>query len=320
MGGITLGGLFFIHTNSKVNTIGISGISEKEKLQKKLEELDSVYVIPEYLDKLNDNGNNSKVVDDLSNDIGNNSEVLDNLSNNIEESSSNEMPKIYANITKSEEFEAWDNLPDEIKNKTLEPAYNTISAQNSMRRSNYYLLTNEESNLYASLPSSYNIKSKISNIKDQAYTGTCWAFASSSAIESSLFIQHDISKQFSPMHINYRTSKSYFSDMFDRDLQGGHYIVSLAYYVDGFGPVYESDFPFSTYYDLSASPSYVKQNVPQSEITGKAVHATVTDITKFGSVKKETSGGSLNVSGVSSMDELTAIRNSIKTHIKVVLW
>ncbi len=87
-------------------------------------------------------------------------------------------------------------------------------------------------------PSSYDLREKkrIGEVKDQRDTGTCWAFASLSALESTL--QPEESLQFSPDHMSRCSS-------FEVDVsKGGEFTMALAYLLAWQGPVYEKDDPF----------------------------------------------------------------------------
>ncbi len=87
----------------------------------------------------------------------------------------------------------------------------------------------------AYLPSSYDLREKgrVGATKDQGAYGTCWAFASLSAIESTLLPMDTL--HLSPEHMALKNS-------FDSGLDaGGEYSMGMAYLLAWQGPVLESD-------------------------------------------------------------------------------
>ncbi|MCI8634380.1 MAG: cell surface protein [Eubacterium sp.] len=99
-------------------------------------------------------------------------------------------------------------------------------------------LAGDISEMASVFPASYDLrfKKRVGTIKDQADTGTCWAFASLSALESTLLPEE--SMQFSPDHMT-------FGNSFVVDIsEGGEYMMALAYLLAWQGPVNERDDPF----------------------------------------------------------------------------
>ncbi len=79
-------------------------------------------------------------------------------------------------------------------------------------------------------------KERIGDIKNQGNTGTCWAFAALSALESSLMPEETV--QLSPDHMSMSNSFVVDTD------NGGEYTMAMAYLLSWQGPVYEKDDPF----------------------------------------------------------------------------
>ncbi len=88
------------------------------------------------------------------------------------------------------------------------------------------------------LPEKYNYmeKGKVVTVKDQGNYGTCWAFATLTALESSLLPEEKI--DFSENNLIYNNILS------DEIHDGGDYIRSMAYLMSWNGPVLEEDDPY----------------------------------------------------------------------------
>lgn len=89
-----------------------------------------------------------------------------------------------------------------------------------------------------SLPPRYDLREKdrLSVIKDQGKLGTCWAFASLGALESSLRPEENL--VFSVDHMSMSNSFN------NTQMDGGEYTMSMAYLAAWQGPVYEADDPY----------------------------------------------------------------------------
>ena len=88
------------------------------------------------------------------------------------------------------------------------------------------------------LPESFDLrtKGKVSEVRDQGRWGTCWAFASLAALESSLL--PDARWQFSVDHL---VMENGFNSGVD---EGGDYNMTLAYTTSWAGPVTETEDPY----------------------------------------------------------------------------
>lgn len=87
-------------------------------------------------------------------------------------------------------------------------------------------------------PASYDLRQKkrIGRIKNQGSTGTCWAFAALSALESAMLPEEKL--ELSPDHMSLNNSFEV------NETTGGEYTMGMAYLLSWQGPVYEKDDPF----------------------------------------------------------------------------
>lgn len=90
----------------------------------------------------------------------------------------------------------------------------------------------------AELPASYDYRQegRAPRVRDQEQFETCWAFASLTALESTLLPEEE--PDFSRDHLSFHNSFEMAPD------EGGSYIMSVAYLTAWQGPVYEEDDPY----------------------------------------------------------------------------
>lgn len=90
----------------------------------------------------------------------------------------------------------------------------------------------------AIIPTRFDMREKgrVSQVRNQGSYGTCWAFAATSALESSLYPEEE--NLFSVDHMS--MSNSYNVNQYD----GGEYTIGMAYLAAWQGPVYEKDDPY----------------------------------------------------------------------------
>ncbi len=88
------------------------------------------------------------------------------------------------------------------------------------------------------LPAAYDMRDygRVTPVRDQGRYGTCWAFASLGALETTLLPQEEI--VFSTDHMSMNNSYNLAID------SGGEHTMSIAYLAAWQGPVYEEDDPY----------------------------------------------------------------------------
>ncbi len=223
-------------------------------------------------------------------------------------------------IEKSDEFKKWENLSEEEREKTIQPSYSNISLKKSIKRSKYNTIVGANENNINSVYDLRKDKNYKMTVKNQQRTNCCWAFSFSSIMESTLSEKYNKAQnQFSPEHIDYRTSQ-----MFQRTIgEGGNAYLALAYCADGYGPIYESELRFDDVYDEdnNSEDTYYLKDINSVDLN-KEAKARVKDAIIFPSIDKVySSDGNIKYQGTSEQikyteDEVNANRELIKKHIK----
>lgn len=231
--------------------------------------------------------------------------------------------KIDAKLENYEEIKNWENLTEEEKEKAIQPSFTTINIKDSIKRSTYNYLINATDNL--SLSSKYNLKDQLQKIivKNQKQTGSCWTFAFSSVLETTYENMFGkVSSEFSPMHIDYKTSQ-----MYNRKIgTGGNANLALAYALDGYGPVYESDFKFTDVYNeqKNNANSYYLTDIKNVNLN-KEAKLQIKDSTDFARIFKSYENNGIvyknthlntDETKTYSESEVNVIRSLVKNHIK----
>lgn len=133
----------------------------------------------------------------------------------------------------TEEYEKWLSLSEEHRENYIEPdPYGTP----------YY--TSKSGKMYAlglsgigkTIAPSYDLRNNISmSVKNQMQTGSCWAFATTSVLESNINLRtKKTSPFFSARHIEYATSRTFLDGInkngYDREVNsGGNSFYSFSY-------------------------------------------------------------------------------------------
>lgn len=139
------------------------------------------------------------------------------------------------------EIDLLDKVTKNEEDKTLYIPINEISKYLNCSVS-YYLENNHidiaRVGVDSKLPAVYDMRDvgRVTDVRDQGRYGTCWAFASLAAIESSLMPYKEYT--FSPDHMTLSNSYKLGVDM------GGEHTMSIAYLAGWQGPVLEKDDPY----------------------------------------------------------------------------
>lgn len=220
----------------------------------------------------------------------------------------------------SEAYKAWLELPDDVRKNTIAPLMYDITTVESKNSNSIFAKTyNNMVSATANLAESYNLKDEMTiRVKNQGVTGECWAFALTSAIETTITKSTgELADEYSPAHVDHSCTNSYADgnvteDTWTRELaSGGSLLNAVSYISAGLGPVLESD--FATVVDK------VEEPVNKSTLN-QTVQARVKDAIWFNSITKtlDENGKLVYQSSGVEIDydtDVIAHRNQIKEHI-----
>ena len=167
------------------------------------------------------------------------------------------VPKIYATEAElcqvSEAYLEWINMDSEEQKKYMMPEYCEPEIEEEEKdeeeiESKTRGLFNKKLGA-SSYPSFYIADS--TPVKNQKQTSTCWAFSSTTVLESYLLKKYNKTYTLSPGHLNYMESQSFYDTLNTHGPirwvnDGGNYGYSSVYYINRYGPVNESDSPTNT--------------------------------------------------------------------------
>lgn len=224
---------------------------------------------------------------------------------------------VYAEeIDISNQYEKYEQLNENAKNNIIKQNITGIRKDNS-----YKSTTKSSPKLKASssnLPSSYNLKDHYNiTVKNQESTGSCWAFAYTTAMETTYYkTLYNNGLVLSPLHIDYTTANIWNRTVGD----GGNNEMAQSYLASNYGPVSENSFRFSDYYNTSiySRPYYLK-NKASVNPQNFAQQYRVKDMTRYPSINKKISGNTITYTddyGTEyTQEEVQTIRNKVKNHI-----
>lgn len=128
------------------------------------------------------------------------------------------------------------------------------------------------------LPKHYDMREleRVTPVRDQGLYGTCWAFASLAALETTLTPQENL--MFSPDHMSLCNSFSLGQN------EGGEYTMAIAYMASWQGPVYESDDPYG---DGKTNPELkARKHLEEAQILAPKDYVAIKEaIYKYGAVE-----------------------------------
>ena len=214
----------------------------------------------------------------------------------------------------TEEYKRWLELPKEERKNYIEPSKYSIN----------YAEKKDKNRLFASkYQSKYSLLNDINvKVKDQQNTGSCWAFSTTTVLETNLAKTLGRKYEFSPRHMEYSTSRFFRDGInehgYNREVGiGGNPRIGLAYVTAGYGPVLETDMPFENNNNRIYLSQISNKNVPIQVEEYIDLPSLYKEYNSNGTVRAYTNGYSEDSgSRIEYKEDLvTEIRDKIKSHI-----
>lgn len=213
----------------------------------------------------------------------------------------------------NDKYIKWLELSDEEREGLIAPQ---IYVKNIQNETTTYSTFRQRS---LGATTKYNLRDSIYlKIKDQMDTAQCWAFATTTQLESYMAKLQNKVVEYSPRHIEYSTVRTFLDGEneygYNRGVDsGGNAYLSYSYMTSGRGPILEKDMPFVN----------TSKKVNLSEIQNKEVQGQLEEFTFFPGIYKEKNGNTITYSNgqtgankiVYTKTQVTNIRNEIKEHI-----
>ena len=213
----------------------------------------------------------------------------------------------------SKSYQEWQKLTQEQKQSTIMPNLNTVNISDFVKKSTYRKMARDAK--VGGTDLKYNLYDDCKfRIKNQLNTNECWAFATTTILETNMLKMRNKDIELSPRHIDYATSRTFLDGIndkaYNREIGFGNILVALGYCTSGMGPVLEKDMPFENN----------ENKVNLSEIDKEPV-LKVQDYTQFASIyKNNLPDGSIEYSNgqgqIYTENQILEVRKAIKEHIK----
>lgn len=211
-------------------------------------------------------------------------------------------------------YKRWQKLSDEEKGNYIIPQPYSLNLEDSVKMSIYKKITRGVGTS-SNTESAYNLYNDVKfKIKDQKSTDECWAFVTTTAIETNVAKTRNKMIELSPRHIDYATSKTFLDGInkkgYNREIGFGNFAISFGYCTSGKGPVLESDMPFEDN----------KNKINLNEINKKSALKLENYVQFADIVKTHTADGNIIYTNGNEIqytqEQVLGVRNLIKNHIK----
>lgn len=219
-----------------------------------------------------------------------------------------ELPKEF-----SKNYQEWEKLPNEEKQKRIMPNLYNVNISEFIKKSTYKKIAREAK--VGGTQLQYNLYDDCKfKIKNQLNTNECWAFSTTTALETNMLKMRNKDIELSPRHIDYATSKTFLDGInekaYNREIGFGNIFIALGYCTSGMGPVLEQDMPFENN----------ENRINLAEINKKPA-LKIQDYVQFPNIYKiHLPDGSIQYDDgeeqIYTENEVLEVRKAIKEHIK----